>query len=87
MDEGDPKIAVPVADLRANLSSYLKKTSKGACFVIISRGKPVAELKSAKPPVPLGPRKSGLLEGKIDLPPDWDEWSQGILEGFERPLF
>lgn len=89
MADADPKIAMPVAvgDLRAKLSAHLKKVSEGATIVIMSRGKAVARLEPFVPPEPPGPRKLGLLEGKIDVPDDFDApLPDDILDAFEADL-
>lgn len=82
----DPAIRVPVGELRANLSRYLKQVEQGANVVVMSRGKPIAELKGVAPTTPAGPRAFGPLKGKMDVLDDFDSWPEGMMDGFEAPL-
>lgn len=83
MAEADPKITVPVAELRANLSRYLKKVEQGASFVIMSRGKPVAVLKPEDEPAKLPPRVFGQMKGQIWIADDFDDpLPDDIIESF-----
>lgn len=82
MAEADPKIIVAAGEFRANMSSYLKKISEGASFVIVSRGKPVADVVAHAPPPPLGPRPLGLMKGQFTIPDDFDTLPDDIIESF-----
>lgn len=88
MAEADPKITVPVAELRANLSRYLKKVEEGASFVIMSRGKPVAVLKPDDEPKKLPPRVFGQMKGQIWIADDFDDpLPDDILDAFYADKF
>ena len=87
MAEADPKIAetrVSVAELRANLSAYLRKVSEGTSFVVVSRGKRVAVLgPEDQPDEPLGPRPLGLMKGQIWIADDFDDpMPQDFLDAY-----
>ena len=87
MAEAGPKITVPVAELRANLSRYLKKVEEGASFVIVSRGKPVAVLAPDDKPAKLPPRVFGQMKGQIWISDDFDDpLPDDMLEAFHAPL-
>jgi prevent-host-death family protein len=58
--------AVGVAELRQNLSVYLRRVNKGERLVITDRNRPVAEL---GPPPSTGPDLDRLIaEGKVSRP-------------------
>lgn len=83
MADADPKITVPVAELRANLSRYLKKVEDGATFIIMSRGRAVAVLKPDDAPKKLPPRQFGLMKGEIWIADDFDDpMPQDFLDAY-----
>jgi antitoxin (DNA-binding transcriptional repressor) of toxin-antitoxin stability system len=85
-ERGEP-IRIGVRELRGKLGDYLRQAKSGARFLIMSRGKPVAELGAPYEENPKRePRRSGGLKGKIWMADDFDEWPQDILESFEKPL-
>jgi len=85
-ERGEP-IKVGVREFRGKLGDYLRQAAKGARFLIVSRGKPVAELGAPSDDTPRRePRHSGGLKGQIWMADDWDEWPEDILESFEKPL-
>lgn len=56
---------VGVAELRQNLSVYLRRVSRGERLVVTDRNRPVAELG----PVPTGPDLDRLIaEGRVSRP-------------------
>ncbi len=58
---------VGVAELRQNLSKYLRLVSRGERLVVTERNKPVAEL---GPPPSTGPALDRLIaEGRVARPP------------------
>lgn len=85
-ERGEP-IKVGVREFRGKLGDYLRQASRGARFLIVSRGEPVAELGA---PTGLAqdrrPRRSGLMKGQIHVADDFDRWPEDILESFEKPL-
>jgi antitoxin (DNA-binding transcriptional repressor) of toxin-antitoxin stability system len=85
-ERGEP-IKVGVREFRGKLGDYLRQAGKGARFLIVSRGKPVAELGAPSDTAPKRePRRAGLLKGQIWIADDFDEWPDDILESFEKPL-
>lgn len=82
MAEADPKISVSVAELRANLSRYLKKAQGGASFVVMSRGKAVAVLGPDDEPAKLPPRVFGQMKGQFTIPDDFDTLPDDVIESF-----
>lgn len=87
MAEADPKMSVSVADLRANLSFYLKKAAAGASFTIMSRGKPVAVLVPDVEPAESRSRAPGAMKGQIWIANDFDDpLPDEVLNAFEAGL-
>lgn len=85
-ERGEP-IRIGIRELRGKLSDYLRQAQKGARFLIVSRGEPIAELGAPPDEKPeREPRQSGLMKGKIWIADDFDEWPPDILESFEKPL-
>ncbi len=63
MSEGE---TVGIAELRQNLSKYLRKVADGERLVVTDRNRPVAEL---GPPATMGSRLDQLIaEGKVKPP-------------------
>ena len=87
MAEGRQLIKVGVRELRGKLGDYLRRARNGSRFLIVSRGRPIAELTAPTTTEEQKPlRKLGLLDGKIRIEPDWDQWPEDVLQSFERPL-
>jgi antitoxin (DNA-binding transcriptional repressor) of toxin-antitoxin stability system len=83
-EHGEP-IRIGVRELRGKLGDYLRQASKGARFLIVSRGQPVAELGApARDDTPLPRRRSGALKGQIWMADDWDEWPEGFIDAMEN---
>lgn len=61
---------VNIHDAKTRLSKLVEQAEAGHETIIARAGKPVARLGPlvAKP----GPRKLGLLKGKLKIPPDFD---------------
>lgn len=82
-ERGEP-IRIGVRELRGKLGDYLRQAKKGARFLIVSRGEPVAELSAPSSEEPeREPRQPGALKGKIWMAEDWDEWPEGFIEAME----
>jgi antitoxin (DNA-binding transcriptional repressor) of toxin-antitoxin stability system len=85
MAERSEPIEVGVREFRGKLGDYLRQARKGARFVIVSRGQPVAELGApSREELELKPRQAGLLKGKIWMADDWDEWPEGFIDAMEN---
>ena len=87
MAEADPKITVSVAELRANLSRYLRKAQDGASFVVMSRGKRVAKFGPDDEPAELPPRVFGQMKGQIWMAEDFNTLPDDILDAFYAKKF
>jgi len=61
---------VNVREAKAHLSRLLEEVAAGSEVIISRAGKPVARLTAIKPD--LGPRKPGLLKGRISIAADFD---------------
>lgn len=82
-ERGEP-VRIGVRELRGKLGDYLRQASRGARFIIVSRGEPVAELAapSGASEVPRL-RQAGLLEGQIWIADDFNEWPEGFVEAMQ----
>ena len=73
---------VGVREFRANMTAILRRAKEGQAFAITSHDEVLAELRP--PRVPRRKRQPGALKGLIDLPPDFDEtpeWLIDVMEG------
>jgi prevent-host-death family protein len=59
--------AVGVAELRRNLSQYLKRVERGERLLVTDRNRPVAEL--GPPPTAGGALDRLIAEGRVERPP------------------
>ena len=86
MAERAEPVRIGVRELRGKLGDYLRRASAGARFLIVSHGRPVAELgaPAGGPATEKPPRKLGVLRGKIWMADDWDEWPEGFLDALEN---
>ncbi|HYE28586.1 MAG TPA: type II toxin-antitoxin system prevent-host-death family antitoxin [Allosphingosinicella sp.] len=74
---------IGVRELRGKLSQVLREAQAGEAFVVVSRGKPIAELKGIGP-ASTAFRKPGALAGKIWMSGDFDELPDEMLDEIER---
>lgn len=74
---------IGVRELRGKLSEVLHKAQAGETFVVVSRGKPIAELKGIAP-APDAFRKPGALAGKLWMADDFDDLPGDILDAVEQ---
>lgn len=77
-----PPEQIGVRELRGNLSRYLRAVRSGARFVIVSRGKPVAEIGAPSRPA-TARRDPGTLKGKIRMADDFDTLPDDVLDAIE----
>lgn len=67
---------VGIAELRQNLSKYLRKVAEGERLVVTDRNRPVAEL---APPPKTGSRLDQLIaEGKVKPPKRRGPWPEPL---------
>lgn len=81
MPKSNDAIPVGVRELRGNLSGYLRQARQGRTFVVMSRGKPVAELRALQKGN--APRRPGGLKGRIWMADDFDALPDDVLEAIE----
>jgi len=74
---------IGVRELRGKLSEVLRKVQAGEAFVVMSRGKPIVELKGIAPPAAAF-RKPGALAGKVWMSEDFDDLPEDMLDEIER---
>ena len=74
---------IGVRELRGKLSQVLRKAQAGEAFVVVSRGKPIAELKGISQGGAAF-RKAGALAGKIWMSEDFDELPADMLDEIEQ---
>ena len=74
---------IGVREFRGKLSQVLRKVQAGEAFVIVSRGKPIVELKGISSPAAAF-RKPGALAGKVWMSDDFDELPEETLDAFEQ---
>ncbi len=75
---------VGVREFRDNLSTYIAQAKAGEPITIMSRGKPVAELRAPEAK-PMRPKPAfGSMKGEIWMADDWDQWDEEELASFER---
>lgn len=74
---------IGVRELRGKLSEVLRKAQAGEAFVVVSRGKPIVELKGIAP-AGAAFRKPGALAGKIWMSDDFDELPEDMIDAIER---
>jgi prevent-host-death family protein len=74
---------IGVRELRGKLSQILRKAQAGEAFVVVSRGKAIAELKGIAP-AGAAFRKPGALAGKIWISEDFDDLPDDMLDEIER---
>jgi prevent-host-death family protein len=68
---------VTVADLKANLSAFLRKAAAGEEVNITRHGRPYVTIGAVKKTCPTLPRV-GAFEGQFKLPDNWDDIPTGM---------
>ena len=68
---------ITVADLKANLSEFLRKAADGEEVNITRQGRPYVKIAPAKKPRSALPRV-GAFEGQFKLPDNWDDIPTGM---------
>jgi prevent-host-death family protein len=66
--------------LRDNLAAFLKRVQEGDEIVVTVRGRDAARL---VPPLPAARRPFGLLEGEIEMAPDFDRTPDEVITAME----
>lgn len=76
---------IGVRELRAKLSEVLRRLQSGDDYVIVSRGKPIAELKGLNHDRAMF-RKPGALAGQVWMDDAFDALPEDLLDAVERDL-
>jgi prevent-host-death family protein len=75
---------VNIHEAKTNLSKLIEKAVHGESFVIAKSGKPMVTVSAYTPP-PDPARRVGFLEGRLEVPEDFDnmgkEEIQAMFEG------
>jgi prevent-host-death family protein len=74
---------IGVRELRGKLSQVLREAQAGEAFVVVSRGKPIVELRGIAP-AGAALRKPGALAGKIWMSEDFDDLPEDVLDEIDR---
>jgi prevent-host-death family protein len=74
---------IGVRELRGKLSQILRKAQAGEEFVVLSRGKPIVELKGIASASDAF-RKPGALAGKVWMAEDFDDLPDEMLDAIEQ---
>jgi prevent-host-death family protein len=71
---------VGIYEAKTNFSKLVKRAQAGEEVIVACAGKPVARIVGYSPPST--PREPGLLEGKIEIRPGFDELPPGFEGAF-----
>ncbi len=74
---------IGVRELRGKLSEVLRKAQAGEAFVVVSRGKPIVELRGSAS-AGAAFRKPGALAGKLWMADDFDDLPEDMLDAIEQ---
>lgn len=74
---------IGVRELRGKLSEVLRKVQDGEAFVVVSRGAPIAELKSVTRSG-VAFRKPGAMAGKVWMADDFDTLPDDMLDAIDQ---
>jgi antitoxin (DNA-binding transcriptional repressor) of toxin-antitoxin stability system len=76
---------VNIFEAKAQLSDLLEQVAGGEQVVICKRNQPVAELRAVAAPRVV-PRRLGLSEGAVDVPPSFfEQLPDDVLDAFAAP--
>lgn len=64
-------IVVGVQEAQTHLSRLIERAAEGEEVIVVDEGRPVAKILAYEPPS--RPRTPGLLAGRIEIAPDFDE--------------
>jgi prevent-host-death family protein len=76
-------ITVNIHEAKTHLSRLIERAVKGEPFIIAKAGKAMVKVIALDPPKPA--RRLGFLEGKFNVPDDFDRLGEAeIAEMFDR---
>lgn len=76
-------IRANIAEVKANLSSYIERVEAGEIVVLCRRNVPIAEIRPL-PKLPAKPRPVGIDRGMTIPPSFFEPLPDALLDAFER---
>lgn len=71
---------VNIHEAKTHLSRLVDEAARGEPFIIAKSGKPIVRVTAIDSPVPSAMRRIGFLEGRIDVPDNFDEIGRKEIE-------
>ena len=71
---------VNMHEAKTHLSRLVEKAVQGEPFIIARAGKPLVKVMAVDAPEPTTASRTGFLQGKISVPPDFDRMGSGEIE-------
>jgi prevent-host-death family protein len=71
---------INIHEAKTHLSRLVEQAAKGKPFIIAKAGKPMVKVLPLDDPETVAKRRFGMLEGKIDVPDDFDTMFQEEIE-------
>ena len=76
---------INIHEAKTQLSRLVEKAARGESFVIAKAGKPMVRVSALDAPANEERRRIGFLQGRIEVPDDFDEMGrEQIIEMFEK---
>ena len=76
---------INIHEAKTHLSRLVEKAARGESFVIAKAGKPMVRVSALDAPVNEQRQRIGFLQGRIEVPDDFDEMGrQQIIGMFEK---
>ena len=72
---------VNIHEAKTHLSRLVARAAKGEGFVIAKAGKPLVKVVPLDAPGAGQARRTGFLEGQLEIPDDFDSMGAGDIEG------
>ena len=71
---------INIHEAKTHLSRLVEQAANGKPFIIAKAGKPMVKVVPLDDPESVAKRRFGMLEGKIDVPDDFDTMFQEEIE-------
>lgn len=71
---------INIHEAKTHLSRLVEEAAKGKPFIIAKAGKPMVKVVPLDDPEAVAKRRFGMLEGKIDVPDDFDSMFEEEIE-------
>ena len=71
---------VNIHEAKTHLSRLIEEAVKGEPFIIAKAGKPMVKVEAVETPEEKVKRRIGFLEGKFNIPDDFDEMGREEIE-------